>query len=229
MGKIGALCIIRDVSPRKESESRLHALHESTALLGRTTSEEGASEIVLDTLNELFGMRYAGIGFVENDRLVFKSIRGESGLDRLPLDGPGLTVRAIRTRQTQVVNDTTKDPDYLNGRVGGAQSLSELDVPIIVDGEPVALISVEENEPNGFDVEEVQLVEILANHFASALGRIRYNNRLVEMREAHVKELIGGIDKMCIRLQDDLKGPIHTIRNSSFILRHNPRPRYGCS
>ena len=42
------------------------------------------------------------------------------------------------------------------------------------------------------------------------------------MRETHVKELIGGLDKMCFRVQDELKGPIHTIRNSSFIIRHNP-------
>jgi PAS domain S-box-containing protein len=221
-GKVGALCIIRDVSSRKESESRLHALHESTALLGRTTSQEEAASIVIETLSEIFGMRYAGIGFVEKDRLIFRNTRGESDTNNLPIEGPGITVKAIRTRQTQVVNDTTKDPDYLNGRIGGAQSLSELDVPIIVDGEPVAVISVEEDEPNSFDVEEVQLVEILANHFASALGRIRYNKRLVELREAHIKELVGGIDKMCIRVQEDLKGPIHTIRNSSFIIRHNP-------
>ncbi len=220
--KIGALCIIRDVSTRKESESRLNALHESTALLGRTTSRDEAAAIVLETLSEIFGMRYIGIGFVENDRLIFRNIRGESDIDNLPLDGLGLTVRAIRTRQTQVVNDTTKDKDYLNGRIAGAQSLSELDVPVIIDGEPVAVLSVEEDEPDSFDLEEVQLVEILANHFASAIGRIRHNNQLVELRESHIKELVGGIDKMCIRVQEDLKGPIHTIRNSSFIIRHNP-------
>jgi signal transduction histidine kinase len=30
------------------------------------------------------------------------------------------------------------------------------------------------------------------------------------------------MDKICMRVQDDLKGPLGIIRNSSFIIRHNP-------
>jgi len=219
----GSLWVVRDVTTKKHLENRIQSLHVSAALLGKTTTVDDAAEIVLDALKGIFGMDYAGVGFVEGDYLTFKHVRGVSNMNQVPLDGPGVTVRAINTHQTQVVNDTTSDPDYLNGRVeGDKRTHSELDVPIIIDGKAVAVISIEENEPNSFDLEEVQLVEILGNHLTSALERIYRQNQLVEMREAHVMELVGGIDRMCYRMQEDLKGPIHNIRNSSFIIRHSP-------
>ncbi len=220
--KMGALCLIRDITQRKESESRLDSLHESTAGLGKATSREEAVDIVLETMQNIFGKFYTAVGFVEGNMLVFRKGLGENMYDDLSLDGPGITVRAINTRQTQVVNDVTKDPDYIDGKPKDLQSGSELDVPIIVDGEPVALITVEEEKPDSFSVEEVQLVEILGNHFASALGRIKHHRELMQMREDHIMELVGGMDKICMRVQADLKGPLGTIRNSSFIIRHNP-------
>ena len=76
-------------------------------------------------------------------------------------------------------------------RIEGDQSThSELYLPIIIDGKAVAVISIEENEPNSFDLEEVQLVEILGSHLTSALERIYRQNQLVEMREAHFMELV---------------------------------------
>jgi PAS domain S-box-containing protein len=220
--KVGALCIIRDVTQRKESESRLDALHGSTALLGQATTIEQAADIVLNTIQNIFGKFYTAIGFVENTNLVFRYVIGENIYHELPLDGPGITVRAINTGETQVVNDLTKDPDFVDGRVADIKSRSELDVPVIVEGEPIAVISIEEEEFNSFSLEEVQLVEILANHFASAIGRIGHHKELIEIREAHILELLGGMDKICMRVQDDLKGPLGIIRNSSFIIRHNP-------
>lgn len=222
-GKIGALCIIRDISERKESENRLHTLHESAALLSKATNQGDAVRIVLDSIKDIFGLHYSAIGFVEDGNLVFRHSTGKNRIEELPLIGPGLTVRAIREKKTQVVNNTADDPDYVDGRYeGDNKTLSELDIPVIVDDEAIAIITIEEDKLNSFDLEEVQLMEILANHFASALGRIIHNQQLTEMRETHVKELIGGLDKMCFRVQDELKGPIHTIRNSSFIIRHNP-------
>lgn len=220
--KIGALCIIRDITQRKDSEIRLNSLHESTALLGQATTHEQAVDIVLDTIQSIFGKNYAAIGFVEDNRLVFRKVLGKNFYTELPLDGPGITIRAVNTGKTQVVNDLTKDPDYVDGRLSDAKSLSELDVPVLVDDVPVALITIEEEKPDSFSVEEVQLVEILANHFASALERIRHHGDLMKMREDHIMELVGGMDKICFRVQEDLKGPLGTIRNSSFIIRHNP-------
>lgn len=220
--KMGALCLIRDVTSRKESESRLDALHGSTVQLGQATTIEQAVDIVLNTIQNIFGKFYAAVGFVEEDTLVFRHGIGENIYDELPLDGPGITVRAINTGETQVVNDLTKDPDYVNGRIPDVKSRSELDVPVFVEGEPIALITIEEEEFDSFSLEEVQLVEILARHFASSIGRIRHHKELIEIREAHILELLGGMDKICMRVQDDLKGPLGAIRNSSFIIRHNP-------
>ncbi len=222
-GKTGALCIIRDITGRKEIENRLQTLHESTALLAKATTPDKAAEIVLETISETFEKHYSAIGFVEGNKLVFRNELGDNLVNELPLDGNGITVRAIKTGETQVVNDVLNDPDFINGKMGDEpKTRSELDVPVMVDQEPVALITIEEEKLDAFSIEEIQMVEILANHFASALGRIKHHEDMLKMRESHMMELVGGLDKMCMRVREDLKGPIHSIRNSSFIIRHNP-------
>lgn len=222
-GKTGALCIIRDITSVKESEKNLKALHDSTAKLSRASNRDEITWSIMETLNEILGMDYVAVGFVENNDLVFTHSTGDVTITKLPLDGKGVTVRAVREMKTQVIGDVTLDPDFINGRSeGSVESLSELVVPILVDGEAIGVINVEENIKNAFTVEEVQLVEILANHFSSALTRIKNDTVIRDMREAHLLEMVGGVDKMCVKVQNELKGPIQSIRNSSFLIRHNP-------
>ena len=66
------------------------------------------------------------------------------------------------------------------------------------------------------------MIEILGVHIGSALQRMEYEKQMASIRESHLIEMVGGIDKICARVQSDLKGPIHSIKNTSFLLRHNP-------
>lgn len=214
---------IRDITERVNRENRIKALHDSTAGLGGATSQEAMIAIVLNSLKGIFGMDYAAVAFVEDDYLVFKRHMGASTVSRLPMTGGGLTVRAIKQAATQVINDLRGDPVYISSRPEGVPpSLSELDVPIIVEGKAIAVINIEEQELDAFTEEDVQMVEILADHFASSLGRMMHERMMRGLREVQLMELVGGIDKICERVQSDLKGPIQSIRNASFVLRHNP-------
>jgi len=222
-GEEVTLLLLRDITTRVKRESRISALHNSTASLGGATSQEAMIAIVLNSLKEILGMNYASVGFVEADFLVFKRQLGVSTVKKLPLMGGGLTVKAINHAATQVINDLRVDDDYISSRPEGVpESLSELDVPIIVDGKAIAVINIEKQEINAFTEEEVQLVEILADHFASSLDRLMQDQAMRSLREAHLMDLVGGIDKICEQVQSDLKGPIQSIRNASFVLRHNP-------
>ena len=214
---------IRDITERFNQENRIKALHDSTARLGGARSQEAMIEIVLNSLKGILEMDYASVAFVEDDYLVFKRHLGESTVSRLPMTGGGLTVKAINQAATQVINDLRENPVYISSRPEGTRpSLSELDVPIIVEGRAIAVINIEEQEKDAFTEENVQMVEILANHFASSLGRMLHDRMMRGLREVQLMELVGGIDKICERVQTDLKGPIQSIRNASFVLRHNP-------
>jgi signal transduction histidine kinase len=148
---------------------------------------------------------------------------GTSTIDALPLDGEGITIRALRTKTTQYVPDTRDDSSYVSSRAENSnESLSELDVPVVVNNEAVAIINVEDHNVDSFSDDEIQMIEILGTHIGSAIQRIEYAKQMASIREAHLLELVGGIDKICERVQKDLRGPIHSIRSTSFLMRHNP-------
>ena len=91
----------------------------------------------------------------------------------LPLEGPGITTRAVRTGETQLITDTLLDPDYVAG--GRDPSMrSELAVPVKVEGSVEYLLNVESLKLGAFTVEDRKLVEILAQHVSSAISSIKY-------------------------------------------------------
>lgn len=222
-GEEEPLLTIRDVTSRIENENRIRALHRSTALLGMATDWDQVADAVLISLNEILQLSYASLGRVIGNDLVFTHHLGDSTVDIMPLDGPGITIRAISTGLTQNVPDTRMDPSYVSSRTSDdMESLSELDVPVVVNGQSVALINVEDHLPNSFSEDEVQMIEILATHIASAIQRMDHAKQMASIREAHLLEMVGGIDKICERVQGDLKGPIQSIKSTAFLIRHNP-------
>ena len=107
---------IRDITKRKESEHKITALHKSTALIGMATNWEQVADSVLIALNEIMNLTYASVGRVIGNELVFTHHLGNSTVSSLPLDGPGISVRAIQTKKPQYVPDTRRDPSYVNSR-----------------------------------------------------------------------------------------------------------------
>ncbi len=97
----------------------------------------------------------------------------------LPLNGSGITVRAVKSGTTQLVTDTREDPDYIpHPEPNSMETLSELAVPIVVGGEVVCVLDVQSFEVDGFGDNEKRLLEILGQHIASALRRLKNENKL---------------------------------------------------
>ena len=68
--------------------------------------------------------------------------------DGMPLDGPGIIIKAVNTRKIYNVPDTRKDPDYVHARAvePDSHTLSEIAVPILVQGKSIGVINIEEIE-----------------------------------------------------------------------------------
>ena len=109
-------------------------------------------------------------------------------LDGLPASG-GITGRTWATGKSIVVDDVSSDPDYLQAVPG---VVSEICVPILVDGDAVGSLNVESLSPLSPDT--VALTESLAHLLADRLGMIGVNLGNTRWhRAAHASVAISGL------------------------------------
>jgi len=165
-----------DVSEQKRTEGALEALHKSAVNLSNAGSKEEVGEMTLEVLQNVLGFNWGGILWVDEKKI---SVKHYTGFDipenwTLPLTGSGVTVRAAKTGVTQLVQDTREDPDYVPPpEPYTMETLSELAVPVIVEGKVVSVIDVQSFEVDSFSDDEKRLLEILGQHISSALRRLR--------------------------------------------------------
>ncbi|MBC8369470.1 MAG: GAF domain-containing protein [Planctomycetes bacterium] len=81
--------------------------------------------------------------------------------------GVGIVGKAVSEKKTQLVMDVTKDDDYIEdaASLGG----SEISVPIIIDGQVIAVIDSESEVINRYSEEDVHLLEIFAGLAGQAI------------------------------------------------------------
>ena len=190
-----------DKSTTKRGEDRepLGKIHEYVLRIG---GSENIKELTKNTIKATEAM-------IQPDLIVFGTVhlgvlrgnnyRPQSGKmgtiigGGMPLDGPGIIIRAIRTKKTCNVPDTRKDPDYFRShvtpgservyasRIGEDHSLSEIAVPIITHGKAVGVLNIEDWDANAYTREDQEVLEALAGYAGLALGRIRYEERLMSI------------------------------------------------
>jgi len=164
----------------RNSEERMKVLHRYAVNLGTAKTIEEVAKTTFNAVENILGFNIGGFGVVEGDMLRFLHIRGVRDHARdevfeLPLDGGGITVRAVRTGETQLVGDTRLDEDFVLGLAEGAfVTLSELAVPVKIGGKVVAIVNVESTELGAFTEDDRRLLEIFAGHIASTVSRIRH-------------------------------------------------------
>lgn len=164
---------------RLKYEEKLMALHWHALRLSSATSTDQITEHTLDAMEFGLGFDYANVNFVDGRRIVIKGARGEKNFVNpdLSLDGPGLIVRSAIQKTPVRVADTRKEPAYVDPMgvdwSGPPTMLSELAVPVVIDGETIAVLNVESTQPSTFTDEDQTLLETLAIHVASDLRRLR--------------------------------------------------------
>ncbi len=184
--------IIREATERVTYEKRLEALHKHAHELVFVSSQQEIADTTLKITGEVLGFPRGDFSIIEDGVSWPISIKGINidNNKELPVDGPGVTVRAVRTGEPQLVRDTRKDRDYLPAYINGEMtSLSELVVPVIIDGKVEAVINLESEEVDAFTQQDLRLLEIFADHVASAISRLKEVKRLRES-EAKFRNLL---------------------------------------
>jgi len=220
-----SLVRLRQVDDISRQENRLVALHDSALRLAKARSIEKVMDVTMDAMRRSLGFEVASYLAVEDGHLVTVALEGAEMLGlRLPLDGAGVTVRAARTGEPILISDTRLEPDYVEGSI---QALSELAVPVKVTDRVMAVLNVESDRVNAYDVDDRRLLETLAHHVSSALDRLERVGSLERLVEERTGELLDAermtaAGRVAAMVAHDLRGPLQTIKNTVYLLRKSP-------
>ena len=112
------------------------------------------------------------------------------------LRNEGIIGHVIRTKRSYLCNDVTKDPNYTNLSLPVA-TCSELSVPIIKDGELVAVLNVESDKPNSLDEDDSLTLAAVASQVAVAI----VNRKLYTEARSFNKKLQKAVEEKTVELR----------------------------
>jgi PAS domain S-box-containing protein len=163
------------------ADKRFSALaHRQSALLRLSTGIAGAPAerdvcraVVEGLRDEALGYDFVGVFLVDpvtGDRVMQAGIGWTDIPDNLRLPhGQGLSARPLADGRLHYTRDVTQEPGYIPGLSSG----SEVDVPLMIDGQPDGVLVVESERPEAFDQDDLEILTAAANLASIAIGRAR--------------------------------------------------------
>ncbi len=144
-----------------------------TGIAGATNETDICEAVVRGLQDESIGYDFVGV-FLRDDPTGDRIMRASVGWTDIPANmrlpkGEGLSGRPLEDGRLHYTPDVTKIPDYIPGLASG----SEVDVPLLIDGDPVGVLVVESETPDAFAPEDLEILSAAANQAAIAIGRWR--------------------------------------------------------
>jgi two-component system NtrC family sensor kinase len=196
--------------------------------LAKSRSVDSIYSTAIEAIESLVEFGWCGIGIVEGGHLRYRYYRGLTIPESwsVPLDGRGVTVRAVKTAETQYVPDVRCDPDYISPNPDDAV-LSELAVPVVASGEVRAVINVEGGGVDSITGEDRELVEAIALHVGAALERLFEIEALEKSVAEKTQELLEAskmvaAGRVAATVAHDIKGPLQLIKNMVYLSKRKP-------
>ena len=110
-------------------------------------------------------VNWTGFYRVVDGALVLGPFQGKAACIRIPF-GKGVCGTAAATGTTQLIDDVHAFPGHI---ACDANSASELVVPVMRDGNVIAVIDLDSPSLNRFDAEDAKGIELLANMLAARI------------------------------------------------------------
>ncbi|MFB6303339.1 MAG: PAS domain S-box protein [Haloferacaceae archaeon] len=202
----GVVGIARDVTQRKDYQTRIEGLHRATRELMAATTERKIAERTAEAAGTTLDFPLTVVRFLDDEGLVPVAI-SEDDVDlddTRPVYGVGQPTAglAFEKGETVVYDDVGVVDDDIDRAPGGSMY-----VPI---GE-YGVMSVTGTEPDAFDDADVDAAEILAANAEAALDRVARSQRLREQNE-RLEEFVGVVSH-------DLRNPLNVIEGRLALAR----------
>ena len=190
---------IRLLESVKRYTANLEALQRHATNLATIDTVEGVAECCFDIIEKLLGFTVGSFGVVEEGylRFIYARTVPMKQLPKMPLNGEGITVRAVKTGESQLVSDIRFDKDFVH-HIELSDLLSELDVPVKIDGRVAAVINLEKECLNAFSDGDRRIIEILGEQVASAISRIEQLRVIKASGETYRKLLDSSLDSVLL-------------------------------
>ena len=175
----------RQVANEKKRNMQLNLLLELSQQLENQLDQPVSAQLAANTLERALSCSLAII-FVhnpENKEFVINASAGRQ-TSLIPTGyrqsaSKGIIGRALRQRKTQIVNDTSLDPDYVYFE--GETNLSAVVIPLIFNGHVNGVITLNHERVNAFGSIDIGLAETVAAELTRAWERSGYHQRLTEL------------------------------------------------
>ena len=226
-----ALTRLNEIEKRKTYEEKLSSLHRHAVELNTAKTLQEIYECTINAMVETFNFERVDILKVQGGKLVqVAKYGGIPGGVELPLDGKGVTVRAVKEKRTILVNDVKQSQDYVfvvNPETGKPYyeyelSKAELASPIIVEGEAIGVLNIESTHKDSFKEMDVQQLEMLASHVSTAMDRIAKLDEVQILGVEQNMRLMEGFRRVSSMARHDLRGPLRNISMAAHVLRQAP-------
>lgn len=175
---------------RRDSLMRIYSFGQR---LATASTPDQAITSTLDFLAEQFDFELSAILLTrEDDSLSVAGLRGpyhDGGIEidaTLPTSS-GIIGWVAKNRRPLLVPNVKDDSRYFEAFSG---TRSELAVPVLFSGNLLGVINVESQQPEFFDDEDCQLLEVVASHLAIALSNLASQDIL---REQAIRDPLTGL------------------------------------
>ncbi len=201
----------------------LEDLHHYSTILAQATSLEEIVSTIHETIDDIFKPDSGSFAFVRGNVLRHEFIwsMGKYHVVEMPLEGKGITVRAVNEGVSQLVKNIEDDPEY-RSFFPDTETKSELAVPIKINGVVIAVLNLESNEAFAFDENDQRLLEIFSEHVAVSMERLNQKQLIEKMERLRIRETLEGYKKISQMVRHDLRNPINNLRLALKVIRENP-------
>ena len=155
---------------------QLHTAAQVSKATSTILDTQELAQQVVSLIEKQFNYYYVGLFLVDsaNEWAVLKAGTGEAGEEqiknnhRLKLDGLSMISWCIRHGQARIANDVAQDEvHYVNKYL--PETRAEIALPLIGRGEIFGAISIQSAHTNAFSAEDIDILQTMADHIATAL------------------------------------------------------------
>jgi PAS domain S-box-containing protein len=200
-GREALLTMAQDVTERSRNERREAGLSKLSRGLSSATSAHHAAHIIKEVTDELFGWDCFALGLYapETDSLrpvlkinTVKGQRQEIHVDRVR-EKPDAIVRRIMEKGAELLSDPALIASIETGLFGSRAQpgAAQVLVPVRNGTKVIAILSIQSFTPGAYSPQDLNALQILADHCAGALERIHAEQALRES-ERRFRELFEG-------------------------------------